>query len=169
MGVGWLAQIWGLSASGAWPRGARERRSHVLCRSLVCSKMWLWACSLVELKLLKTFASGFALLNLVSRVSHLPAPWKQGCALRLISRASLSDVNFCKDHRDRTEVPDLLAEEELISYKLKNRRKLARLITQYRSFWRQAFLIQGVTENDSGLKRYKFEIWEIRYNKWKDK
>ena len=41
------------------------------------------------------------------------------------------DVNFCKDHRDKTEVPDPLAVENLISYKLNSRRKLARLITQY--------------------------------------
>ena len=39
------------------------------------------------------------------------------------------DVNFCKDHRDKTEVPDPLAVEDLISYKSKNRRKLATLIT----------------------------------------
>ena len=41
------------------------------------------------------------------------------------------DVNFCKDHRGKTEVPDPLAVENLISYKLNSRRKLARLITQY--------------------------------------
>ena len=40
------------------------------------------------------------------------------------------DVNFCKDHRDKTEVPDPLAVEDLISSKLNNKRKLARLITQ---------------------------------------
>ena len=40
--------------------------------------------------------------------------------------------HFCKDHRDKTEVPDPLVVEDLISYKLNNRRKLARLITQYR-------------------------------------
>ena len=43
----------------------------------------------------------------------------------------ISDVNFCKDHRDKTEVPDLLAVEDLISHNFNNR-KLARLIiTQY--------------------------------------
>ena len=41
------------------------------------------------------------------------------------------DVNFCKDHRDKIEVPDPLAVEDLISSKLNNKRKLARLITQY--------------------------------------
>ena len=39
--------------------------------------------------------------------------------------------DFCKDHRDKTEVPDPLAIEDLISCKLNNKRKLARLITQY--------------------------------------
>jgi len=68
--------------------------------------------------------------------------------------------NFCKDHRDKTEVPDPLVVEDLISYKLNNRRKLARLITQYRNIFSNisedsAFLLQGVTENDSSLKRYK--------------
>ena len=45
-------------------------------------------------------------------------------------RSSL-DVNFCKDHRDKTELPDPLAVEDLISCKLNDRQKLARLITQY--------------------------------------
>ena len=39
------------------------------------------------------------------------------------------DVNFCKDNRDKMEVPDPLAVVDLISNKL-NKRKLARLITQ---------------------------------------
>ena len=39
--------------------------------------------------------------------------------------------NFCKDHRDKIEVPDSLVVEDLISDKLKNRRKLAGLIKQY--------------------------------------
>ena len=43
--------------------------------------------------------------------------------------------NVCKDHRDKTEVPDPLNVEDLISYKLHNRRKLARLITQYRDIY----------------------------------
>ena len=42
---------------------------------------------------------------------------------------------FCKEHRDKTEVPDPLVGEDLISYKcrykLNNRRKLARLIGKY--------------------------------------
>ena len=33
--------------------------------------------------------------------------------------------SVCKDHRDKTEVPDPLVVEDLISDKLKNRRKLA--------------------------------------------
>ena len=40
--------------------------------------------------------------------------------------------NICKDHRDKIEVPDPLAVEDLISCKLNNKRKLARLFTQYR-------------------------------------
>ena len=63
------------------------------------------------------------------------------------------DVNFCKDHRDKTEVPDPLAVENLINYKLNNRRKLARLITQYGNIFSNiskgtAFFLQGVTFSD---------------------
>ena len=36
--------------------------------------------------------------------------------------------NFCRDHRDKIEVPDRLFVEDLISDKLNYRRKLARLI-----------------------------------------
>ena len=43
--------------------------------------------------------------------------------------------NFCKDHRDKIEVPDPLVVEDLISDKLNNRRKLARLIKQYRDIF----------------------------------
>ena len=39
--------------------------------------------------------------------------------------------DFCKDHRDKTEVPDPLTVEDLISYKLNNTPKFARLIIQY--------------------------------------
>ena len=45
------------------------------------------------------------------------------------------DVNFCMDHRNKIEVPDPLAAEDLISSKLNNKRKLARLITQYRDIF----------------------------------
>ena len=41
-------------------------------------------------------------------------------------------VNFCKDRRYKTEVPDPLAVEDLVSFKLNNRRKLARQLTQYK-------------------------------------
>ena len=47
----------------------------------------------------------------------------------------LTFINFCKDHRDKIEVPDPLAVEGLISSKLNNKRKLARLITQYRDIF----------------------------------
>ena len=70
-------------------------------------------------------------------------------------------LNFCKDHRDKTEAPEPLAVDDLISYKLNNRRQLVRLITQYRNIYSNisegtAFLLYGVTENDSSFKRYKF-------------
>ena len=45
------------------------------------------------------------------------------------------DVKFCKDHRDKIEVPDPLAVEDLISSKLNNKRKLAKMITQYRDIF----------------------------------
>ena len=55
--------------------------------------------------------------------------------------------NFCKDHSDKTGVPDPLVVEDLISDKLNNRRKLARLITQYGDIFSNiskgtAFLLQ---------------------------
>ena len=58
---------------------------------------------------------------------------------------------------------------DLISDRLNNRQKLARLIKQYRDIFSNisegtAFLLQGVTEIDSKFKRYKFKIWEIRYD-----
>ena len=62
------------------------------------------------------------------------------------------------DHRDQTEVLDPLAVEDLISCKLNDRRKLTRLITQYRNILSNisegtAFLLPGVTEKhpDPGL------------------
>ena len=50
------------------------------------------------------------------------------------------------------EVPDPLVVEDLISDKLNNRRKLARLIKMYRDIFSNisegtAFLLQGVTQN----------------------
>ena len=58
--------------------------------------------------------------------------------------------NFCKDHRDKIEVPDHLVVVDRISDKLNNRRELARLIKQYRHIFSiisegTAFLLQGVT------------------------
>ena len=38
----------------------------------------------------------------------------------------LKNVNFCKDHRDKTVVADPLAVEDLISYKLNNRQKISK-------------------------------------------
>jgi len=58
----------------------------------------------------------------------------------------------------KTEVPDPLVVEDLISYKLNNRRKLARLITQYTDVVSNisedtAFHLQDFTENNCCLKR----------------
>ena len=44
------------------------------------------------------------------------------------------------DHRDKTEVPDPLAVEDLIGYKLNNRRKYARLFTRYKWWNRELTL-----------------------------
>ena len=51
--------------------------------------------------------------------------------------------NICKDHRDKIEVPDPLAVGDLISCKLNNKRKLARLITQYRDIFFPIFRKAG--------------------------
>ena len=70
------------------------------------------------------------------------------------TREKLLYVNFCKDHRNKIEVPDPLAVEDLISSKFNNKQKLARLITQYRDIffpifrkaWPSFFrVLQGVT------------------------
>ena len=45
------------------------------------------------------------------------------------------DLNIYKDHRDKIEVPDPLAVEDLISCKLNNKRELARLITLRRDIF----------------------------------
>ena len=63
---------------------------------------------------------------------------------------------FCKDHRDKLEVPDPLTVEDLISFKFKNRRKSARLITQYfrllknHAFWDRAYLYSPYKEISPG-------------------
>ena len=48
---------------------------------------------------------------------------------------TIKNVKFCKNHRDKLEVPDPLAVEDLISYNLNNRRKLATFITLYRKIF----------------------------------
>ena len=50
-----------------------------------------------------------------------------------------------------------------------NIRKLARLITQCWDIFSKilegtAFILPGVTENDSSLRCYRFKIWEIQYD-----
>ena len=59
--------------------------------------------------------------------------------------------NFSKDHRDKTEVPDPLVLEDLISYKLNKRRKLAKMITQYR------YIFSNISEGTAFLPKY----WNI--------
>ena len=59
-------------------------------------------------------------------------------------------VSLCKDHRDKTEVPDSLVVEDPISEKLNNGRKSARLNIQYRDIISNnsegtAFFLQVVT------------------------
>ena len=80
------------------------------------------------------------------------------------------DVNFCKDHRDKTEVPDPLA--DLIGCKLNNKRKLARLIIQYRDIFSNisegtVFLLQcrlllrvTLVFNVTNLKYGKYDLSE---------
>ena len=43
-----------------------------------------------------------------------------------------NNVNFCKNHRDKTEVPYPLAVEDLINYKLNNRRLLFKTEDHFR-------------------------------------
>ena len=50
----------------------------------------------------------------------------------IATEESFRRSNFCKDHRDKIEVPDPLVVEDLISDNLNDRRKSARLIKQYR-------------------------------------
>ena len=75
---------------------------------------------------------------------------------------------------DYIEVPDPLGVEGLISSKLNNRRKLARLIKQYGIIFSSvsesiAFLLQGVTENDrlvnvTNLKYGKYDMTSEKIN-----
>ena len=71
---------------------------------------------------------------------------------------SIVYVNFRKEHGDKTEVPDPLAVEDLISDKLNNRRKLARLITQYRKIFSKYFGRQGSLKKEDRAFR---NIWKI--------
>ena len=66
----------------------------------------------------------------MTALSGLPS---LGRHVNAASRKSLKfkRSNFCKDHRDKTEVPDPPVVDDLISYKLNNRQKLARPITLY--------------------------------------
>ena len=54
------------------------------------------------------------------------------------------DVNICKDHSDKIEVPDPLAVEDLISCKLNKKRKLLWMIIQYRNIFFHYFGRHGL-------------------------
>ena len=60
---------------------------------------------------------------------------RQFLGIDKISAPIFKEVNFSKDDRVKIEVPDPLAIEDLISYKLNNRRQFARLIIQYRTIF----------------------------------
>ena len=86
------------------------------------------------------------------------------------------DGNFCKDHRNKIEVPDPLAVEDLISSKLNNKRKFTRLITQYRDIFFPIFrearpsffrVLQRMTKvfNVTSLKYGKYDITNEKINK----
>ena len=68
------------------------------------------------------------------------------------------DVNFWKDHRNKIEVPDPLAVEDLISGKLNNKRKLGRLITQYGDIF-----FSNISEGTAFLLQVPSEILEKIY------
>ena len=83
----------------------------------------------------KIFITVFALLKKSVNKNPFPLFFQKNIVVSIFveipERLIISlDVNFCKDHRDKIEVPDPLAVEDLISSKLNNKRKLARLITQ---------------------------------------
>ena len=114
-----------------------------------------------------TYFSGHVHLNLTTQCTGLPR-----CKnLRTFSL----DVNFCKNHRNKIEVPDPLAVEDLISNKLNNNRKLARLITQYRDIFFPIFrkarpsffrVLQRMTKvfNVTSLKYGKYDITNEKIN-----
>ena len=84
--------------------------------------------SYIDSQLACSLCSCFNCMRLIYNTSH-----KTATKLKLKLQCSSSvDINFCKEHRDKTEVPDPLAVEDLIRCKFNNKRKLARLITQYR-------------------------------------
>ena len=91
------------------------------------------------------------------------------------SQVGQLDVNFCKDHRNKVEVLDSLAVEDLISSKLNNKRKFARLVTQYRDIFFPIFrrarlsffrVLQRMTKvfNVTSLKYEKYDITNEKIN-----
>ena len=88
------------------------------------------------------------------------------CAYLSRNQRTITLVPFCKDHRDKTEVPDPLAVEDLISCKFKNKRKLARLITQFyvlRSMFRPFVLFIAAHHYFSGCNVFPLNFEFLRY------
>ena len=92
-----------------------------------------------------------------------------------VGQSRLWNVNFCKDHHNKIEVPDPLAVEDLISSKLNNKQKLARLITQYRDIFFPIFrkarpsffrVLQRMTKgfNVTSLKYGKYDTTNEKIN-----
>ena len=67
-------------------------------------------------------ANGEKKLLTLERANGQPEPYGQPfCKIRVSSnilavQEFVSDINFCNDHCDKTEVPDPLAVEDLFSY-----------------------------------------------------
>ena len=68
---------------------------------------------------------------------------------KIQTRKVFQDVNFCKDHRDKIEVRDPLAVEDLISSKLNSKRKLASVSRRFFAWTERS------QESDSTCKRIK--------------
>ena len=76
--------------------------------------------------------------------------WRKFFLLSKIqTRKVFQDVNFCKDHRDKIEVRDPLAVEDLISSKLNSKRKLASVSRRFFAWTERS------QESDSTCKRIK--------------
>ena len=76
-----------------------------------------------------------------------------------------SFVNFCRNHRDKTEVPGHLVVEDLISYKLNNRRKISKADFTVQEYIFQYFGSSGCyKEVITNLKYGKYDITSEKMN-----